>query len=95
MSVHELKCDPVPFVYSSAGLKPFEIRKNDRDFKTHDVIVLNETVYSAVDMANGFPLQYTGNSLRYMITSVFDGYGLGEGFVVLGLMALRGRYEPR
>jgi ParB family chromosome partitioning protein len=38
--VHYLKCWPEPFEATLAGLKTHEFRKNDRDFKVGDLLVL-------------------------------------------------------
>lgn len=39
---HELKCWPIFFEDIITGLKRFEIRLNDRGFKSGDLVVLNE-----------------------------------------------------
>ena len=41
---HELKTLPIYFSATWAGAKPFEIRKNDRDFKLHDEVCLQEYI---------------------------------------------------
>lgn len=40
MKIHELKLDTEYFDDVKSGLKTFEIRKNDRDFKVGDVLAL-------------------------------------------------------
>lgn len=40
--IHELKIKPQYYEDIKIGLKPFEIRKNDRDFKLGDILILNE-----------------------------------------------------
>ncbi len=40
-TVHHLKTWPQFFEQSRAGVKPFEVRKNDRPFKVGDIIVLD------------------------------------------------------
>lgn len=82
---HILKTDPEPFALSATGRKPFEIRLNDRGFEAGDTLELRETVFSAAEMAEGSPLEYTGNSLERRVVSVVEGYGLMDGYVVLGL----------
>lgn len=42
MKVHELKILPEYFDAVSCGIKRFEIRKNDRDFHTGDILCLKE-----------------------------------------------------
>jgi hypothetical protein len=59
--------------------KPFELRKNDRNYKVNDILVLEE--YDPVKQ------EYTGRSLNQMITYVCTNteFGLKEGYCVLGL----------
>lgn len=40
ITVHKLKTWPVYFYAVTAGTKTFEIRKNDRDFRVGDVLIL-------------------------------------------------------
>lgn len=40
--IHCLKCWPKPYKDAVEKRKPFEFRKNDRDFKVDDIIVLQE-----------------------------------------------------
>ena len=42
MKVHELKILPEYYKAQKAGKKNFEIRKNDRDYKVGDKLVLKE-----------------------------------------------------
>lgn len=87
-TTHELKCDPTPFTHSCMGKKPFEIRKNDRNFKVGDTVILKETKFSSEEMVKGSPLEYTGKHLVYIVTCVTSGYGLEPGYVVLGFGSL-------
>ena len=74
--VHELKIDKAFFGSVETGVKPFEVRKNDRDFKAGDVLALNE-----VDN-----LEYTGRHTLKVITYVLDDSRyVKEGYVILGL----------
>lgn len=43
--IHELKIKPQYYEDIKIGLKPFEIRKNDRDFKLGDILILNDPEY--------------------------------------------------
>lgn len=47
--IHELKISPEYYMDVVSGVKPFEIRKNDRDFKVGDCVKLNE-----YDAENGY-----------------------------------------
>ena len=85
MKHHELKTDPEPFRASWWGWKPYEIRKNDRNFKPGDQISLRETVYSGEEMQAGKPLEYTGRCLGREVTEVRTGYGIKDGWCALGV----------
>jgi len=44
VKVHDLKCWPREFRHVRDGLKPFEVRLNDRNFQEGDVVILREFV---------------------------------------------------
>lgn len=77
--VHQLKTWPVFFERIYTGEKPFEIRKNDRDFQSGDTLRLSEF--------DNETSQYTGRVILRTITYVMQGgaFGLEAGFVCLGL----------
>lgn len=85
---HELKTDPIPFHEAKRGQKTFELRRNDRDFQPGDEIVLRETVYSALLMREGRPLDYTGEVLRFRAGYILrsPAYGIPEGFCIISLL---------
>lgn len=87
MNIHELKTDPKVFRESWDERKLFEIRKNDRNFKRGDRLLLRETVYNGEQMAAGKPLEYTGRAIEQTITYVMHGplYGLKDGWVILSV----------
>lgn len=87
MAHHDLKTDPEAFQPSADGVKNFEIRFDDRDFKPGDHITLHETQYSGEEMKEGKPLIYTGRSRIGEISYVLHGgnYGLMEGWVILAV----------
>ena len=85
MNKHYLKTDPQVFQQSLAGLKPFEIRLNDRDFAVGDTLILRETTTTGFRIQEGALLEYTGNELTREITSIVSGYGLSDGWVVMGV----------
>jgi len=72
--VHDLKIFPKHFSAVIAGDKRCEIRNNDRDYHTGDILVLNE-----------WDGHYTGNSIQVLVRHIVDeGFsGLSKGFVAL------------
>lgn len=82
---HTLKTDPECFAATVAGIKPFEIRKNDRDFKVGDELTLSETKYSAEEMKAGKPLEFTTHFAVMKVDYIMKGpiYGLAEGWVIM------------
>lgn len=79
MKIHLLKCWPEFYARLENGQKPFELRKNDRDFQTGDVLVVAEYIPSEDKL--------TGKNLRFSITYVLKGPwgGLAEGWAILGI----------
>jgi hypothetical protein len=76
---HELKIHPAHFNDVISGAKPFEVRKNDRDYKVGDNIVLNEY--------NPETQKYTGEWALYEITIVFsESEYVKDGYVILGIV---------
>lgn len=60
--IHELKIWPEYFEAVKSGKKTFEIRKNDRNFKEGDILVLKEFVPTEGE--------YTGRSIEVVVTYV-------------------------
>lgn len=85
MAHHHLKTWPEPFDAVWKGLKPFEIRKNDRAYQVGDTLMLqewypnNETWGERIITA----------SVKYML----DGFGLKDGYVALGLQEIKRGYH--
>jgi hypothetical protein len=78
MKVHELKTVQPYFDQISRGAKKFELRKNDRDFKWGDILVLRE--YSTKTET------YQGNDLVVRVTAVLDQFvGLQQGYCILSI----------
>lgn len=74
--IHALKTKPKYFEELVAGVKKFEVRKNDRPYKIGDYVALNEW--------NGE--QYTGKCILQKIVYILsDSEYCKEGYVVLGV----------
>lgn len=82
-SLHELKTWPEWYEPSLTDLKPYELRKLDRDYKVGDILHLRE--YQPPK--SGFPGYYTGRELKRRVTHILTGgkFGLEEGFGILSL----------
>jgi ParB family transcriptional regulator, chromosome partitioning protein len=74
----KLKTDIKPFEAVLAGVKTFELRFNDREFRTGDVLILDEW-----DKTNS---TYTGRCIHASVIYIlFEGYGLPEGYVIMSI----------
>jgi hypothetical protein len=80
MKVHELKTLPSFFECVSNGKKPFEIRKNDRDFTLGDVLLLREIEPNHA----GQNEPYTGRMKAVKVTYITN-WEQKPGFVVMGI----------
>ena len=75
MKVHNLKIKPQYFKDVVSGIKTFEVRKNDRNFKVGDLMVL-ETYDNE---------KFTGGSVNTEITYILDDPKYcKKGYVILG-----------
>jgi len=81
MNTHELKCWPQYYEPVESGMKPFEIRQNDRGFQVGDKLVLREWVLEDYCPDTGY---YTGRECTLTITYMTDFYQ-ATGYVVLGV----------
>ena len=73
---HDIKTAAGFFEDSKAGIKPFELRKNDRDYKVGDFLKMKK-------YKNG---EYTGDTIRKEITYVLEDFeGLKQGYCILGV----------
>ena len=70
MKKHQLKIDPAYFEALIRGEKPFEFRKNDRNFCEGDTVDLLEC--SVKDDGYRCSEHYTGRSCTVIITRVYD-----------------------
>jgi len=76
--VHELKTWPMFFRWVANGDKPFEIRKNDRNFGYGDILVLREWSPDLKTYTAATPL-------RMLVTYVYEGPGVEAGYCVMGI----------
>jgi hypothetical protein len=76
---HELAIWPACFAAVSAGTKPFDVRRNDRDFQVGDALLLCEL--------NPDTHEYTGQTLLRWVSHVLPGgtFGIEPDWCVLGL----------
>lgn len=75
---HEIKILPKYFDAVMSGAKNFEIRKNDRDYKVGDTLILKEWDCG----------KFTGRELERVVGYIYYGdgtYGLSEGHCVMAL----------
>jgi hypothetical protein len=78
---HDIKSWPEHFAASAAGLKPFEVRKNDRDYRVGDRITLHEWI--PLGAGDG---RYTGRTLEQDVIFITrNAIGLQEGYVSMGI----------
>lgn len=83
--MHILKCDSDLFKAVWDGVKNFEVRKNDRNFRVKDILRLHEIEFSGEEMEKEHrPLVYTGRKIMAKIKYIQDKPGLQEGYCVLG-----------
>jgi len=87
MATHELKTWPEPFNAVWRGVKPYELREQDRDFRVGDTLILREW--------ERFGHFYTGREIEAPITYMTDGgdWGLLQDLCVLGLGPTK-RFDP-
>ena len=74
--IHELKTLPIHFQPVSKGLKRAELRKNDRNFKVGDSLLLWEWSPEG---------GYTGRSALRVVTHVADVGAYLEGYALLSM----------
>lgn len=78
MKVHELKILPEYYDVVRCGDKRFEIRKNDRDFHSGDILRLKEWDGK----------EYTGEEIDVLVRYIYygiDEYGLSEGYCIMSI----------
>ena len=78
MDIHELKILPRYFEDILHNGKNFEIRRNDRDFKVGDILILKEFISG----------EYTGRMLKKQIKYILNGdgtFGLNSLYCILSI----------
>ena len=87
-ATHSLKCHPVPFQALWDGLKPYEVRHNDRGFEVGDTLILSELT----PPGEWEPVSETctGRTVTARVTYMTKGgeWGLNPPLCVLGLKVL-------
>ncbi len=80
-SVHLLKTLPENFNKVATGVMSFQLRKNDRDYKLNDILVLQEYVGSVHDED-----QYTGRQFVCRVNCILtEDDGLQQNYVLLNI----------
>lgn len=76
---HDIKCWPEFYEDVESGAKPFELRKNDRDYRVGDTLLIREWLKN---LGN-----YTGRKCRREVTYLISGpaFGLAADYVCMGL----------
>lgn len=80
--VHNLKCRSPDFDNIRKGLMSFQIRKNDREYTSNDILVLNRLTPEG---------DLTGEIQVCKVThALYSDHGLKDGFVLLNIQKLSG-----
>lgn len=78
---HDLKIETRFYNLLERGLKNYEIRYNDRNFKAGDFLVLN-----SYDLAND---RYSGHYIKCQVLTLLEGFrGLEKNYVAMALKPL-------
>ena len=93
MKVHKLKTLPRYFESIVNGTKPFEIRKNDRNFEVGDILRLEEydsyskgrNKYNRVRTYGGYTGRFAYVEISYILT---DLEYCKKGYAVLGIILI-------
>jgi ASC-1-like (ASCH) protein len=84
--MHELKTLPQYFENVLIGLKTFEVRDNDRDYKVGDILVLKEWTISGHF--------YTGRELKVVVTYILDSkVYCADGTVIMAINKIESEEE--
>lgn len=73
--VHQIRIGATYFEDAASGRKPFELRKNDRNYKEGDILDM-------IEFKDG---RDTGRTIRKVVTYLLENYsGLEDGYCILG-----------
>jgi len=81
--VHDVKCNDDYFWMVERGIKPFELRLNDRDYHIGDYMLLREY--------NLEHDRFSGRTVMAIITCLVVGPWLAEDHVALGIEVLKSK----
>lgn len=86
MEIHHLKTHTDYFNQVAHGNKTFEVRKNDRNFQTFDILCLENY--------DGQNNQYKYGYVLAEVTYILKGgqFGIEDGYVVMGLKILIAKF---
>lgn len=78
-TLHELKILPSQYLDVKSGRKKFEVRRNDRNFKCGDTLLLREF--------NKKSDEYTGEQVAVDVKFILNGgqFGIHKNYVVMGI----------
>lgn len=84
-TTHELKTNDEFMRAIAIGLKPFEVRKDDRNFNLEDRLLLR-----GGNLDDNLNFVYSGKVLEAEITYVLPGgqFGIEDGYCVLGIKVM-------
>ena len=88
--IHELKCWPEFFVPLREQIKEFELRKNDRDYKVGDYLILLEFDPGS---EHGHTGRVVYRQVQYVLSASQAPAGLADDYVILGLTRISRQEE--
>lgn len=98
MKTHNLKLNTEFCGAVLSGEKTFEVRKNDRGFQTGDLIRFIPTDGKSYHSLNGTVIEHAKHEISghtYKITYILNGWGIKNGYVVLGIKEYRQTEEVK